>query len=31
LKAIKAKEIKAKKIGSGYRISRESLQDYLKS
>jgi excisionase family DNA binding protein len=31
LKAIKAKEIKAKKIGSGYRISREALQDYLKT
>jgi excisionase family DNA binding protein len=31
LAAIKAKQIKAKKIGEGYRISRESLQDYLKS
>ena len=31
LAAIKTKQIKAKKIGEGYRISREALQDYLKS
>lgn len=31
LAAIKAKQIKAKKIGEGYRISREALQEYLKS
>jgi excisionase family DNA binding protein len=29
--AIKAKQIKAKKIGEGYRISRDALQEYLKS
>jgi excisionase family DNA binding protein len=31
LAAIKTKQIKAKKIGEGYRISREALQEYLKS
>jgi excisionase family DNA binding protein len=28
--AIKAKELKAKKIGKGYRISREALQEFLR-
>jgi excisionase family DNA binding protein len=31
LAAITSKQIKAKKIGESFRISRESLQDYLKS
>lgn len=31
LAAIKAKQIKAKKIGKGYRISREALEEFLSS
>jgi len=29
--AINAKQLKAKKIGNSYRISREALDEYLKS